>query len=295
MSANRLASLAPLVSAQELHALLQTPDTPIVADCRHNLANAQWAAEAFASARIPGAIFVSIDDDLSAKPNGRNGRHPLPAPAEFAQRLGQWGIGNHSHVVVYDQGSGMFAARLWWMLRWLGHTQVQVLDGGFAQWEKLGLPIEAGPATSAKHPATTFTPAVQDYMLRTVAQTQASLGDGKTLILDARAPERFRGDVEPLDPVAGHIPGAQNRPFAENFRDGLMKPAAELREEYLRLLAGRPTSSLIHQCGSGVTALANVLAMEHAGLPGSTLYAGSWSEWCSDPARPVETGPARPQ
>jgi thiosulfate/3-mercaptopyruvate sulfurtransferase len=181
----------------------------------------------------------------------------------------------------------MFVGRLWWMLRWVGHADVRVLDGGFAQWQKEGRATESTRNTRA---ATHFTATPHDHMRLSAGETQTALSDPKRRILDARAAERYRGEVEPVDPVAGHIPGAFNRAFPNNLRDGIFKPADELKREFEAILAGRSPDQLIHQCGSGVSALANMIAMEHAGLPGSLLYAGSWSEWCSDPSRPVARG-----
>ena len=277
---------SPLISTPELAALQGRADLVIV-DTRHDLMNPSLGPDAYAAGHIPGAIFMSIDHDLSAAKNGSNGRHPLPAADVFATTLGAKGIINSSTVVVYDQGSSMYAGRLWWMLSWLGHADVRVLNGGIAQWQKEGRAIEATANTLA---AAQFVGRPRDEMRLTAQQTQALLADPARRILDARAPERYRGELEPIDPVAGHIPGALNRPFALNLRDGVFKPAAELRREFETILASRSPDQLVHQCGSGVSALANMLAMEHAGLPGSRLYAGSWSEWCSDPSRPVATG-----
>ena len=274
---------SPLISTSELAALMGDPNLVIV-DTRHDLMNPSVGRDAYAAGHIPGAIYLSIDEDMSAAKTGKNGRHPLPTPEAFAMTLGKKGINNASKVVVYDQGSAMFVGRLWWMLRWLGHDTVYVLDGGIAQWVKEGRATETAANVRA---ATTFTASPRDEMRLTVEQTQAALTDPQRRILDARAPERYRGEVEPVDPVAGHIPGAFNRAFPNNLRDGVYKPADELRAEFEALLAGRKPEELIHQCGSGVSALANMIAMEHAGLSGSTLYAGSWSEWCADPARPV--------
>ena len=276
----------PLISTAELAAIANDPNLVIV-DTRHDLMNPAIGPDAYAAAHIPGAIYLSIDEDLSGTKNGKNGRHPLPEPEAFAVTLGAKGISNASKVVVYDQGSAMFVGRLWWMLRWLGHDNVFVLDGGIAQWQKESRAIETKVNVLA---ATTFTASPRDHMRLTAAQTQASLADPARRILDARAAERYRGEVEPVDPVAGHIPGAFNRAFANNLRDGLFKPADELKREFEAILAGRSPDQLIHQCGSGVSALANMIAMEHAGLRGSVLYAGSWSEWCSDASRPVAKG-----
>ncbi len=278
--------MTPLITTTALADELKSPNL-IVVDCRHDLMNASLGRDAYAVSHIPGAIFMSIDDDLSSAKSGKNGRHPLPTPESFAKTLGAKGISNSSKVVVYDQGSSMFVGRLWWMLKWLGHDGVRVLDGGFAQWQKEGRALES--TTNAK-PVTTFVPHENASMRLTIDEVAATLGDANRRIIDARAAERYRGEVEPVDPVAGHIPGAFNRPFPTNLRDGVFKPADELKREFEVLLAGRVPESIIHQCGSGVSAIANIIAMEHAGLSGSKLYAGSWSEWSQDAARPVAKG-----
>ncbi len=274
---------SPLISTNELAAIANDPNLVIV-DTRHDLMTPSIGCDAYAAAHISGAIFLSIDDDLSGTKTGKNGRHPLPESEAFAAKLGAKGISNTNQVVVYDQGSAMFVGRLWWMLRWLGHDNVFVLDGGMAQWQKEGRAVET--TVNVRAPAT-FSVSPREHMRLTAAQTLASLTDPARRVLDARAAERYRGEVEPVDPVAGHIPGAFNRAFANNLRDGVFKPADELKREFEVILAGRSPEQLIHQCGSGVSALANMIAMEHAGLSGSALYAGSWSEWCSDAARPV--------
>ncbi len=274
---------SPLISATELASIVNAANLVIV-DTRHDLMNPSIGRDAYAAGHIPGAIYLSIDEDLSGAKTGKNGRHPLPTPEAFALTLGAKGISNTSKVVVYDQGSAMFVGRLWWMLRWLGHDSVYVLDGGIALWVKEGRATET---VGNVLPATTFTPAPREDMRVSADQTEAALATPQRRILDARAPERYRGEVEPVDPVAGHIPGAFNRPFPTNLRDGIYKPADELRAEFEALLAGRKPEELIHQCGSGVSALANMIAMEHAGLSGSKLYAGSWSEWCTDASRPL--------
>ena len=278
---------SPLISTTKLTALMNDAPNLVIVDTRHDLINPTMGRDAYAAGHIPGAIYLSIDEDLSGTKTGKNGRHPLPEPESFAATLGAKGISNQSLVVVYDQGSAMFVGRLWWMLRWLGHDNVLVLDGGIAQWQKEGRAVETTVHTRA---ATTFNGSLHDHMRLTAAQTQASLNDPDRRVLDARAAERYRGEVEPVDPVAGHIPGAFNRAFPNNLRDGVFKPADELRREFAAILAGRSPEQLIHQCGSGVSALANMIAMEHAGLSGSVLYAGSWSEWCSDDSRPVAKG-----
>jgi thiosulfate/3-mercaptopyruvate sulfurtransferase len=232
-------------------------------------------------------VFAHLDRDLAGAKTGTNGRHPLPSPAACAANFGRLGIDASKQVVAYDQNSGAFASRLWWMLRWLGHDAVAVLDGGFERWLREGRPVSA--LVPAPRPVT-FSPRP---VLPTVDAdgVQAGLGGGSIVVIDARAPERFRGEAEPLDPVAGHIPGAVNRPFGRNLgADGAFKPAATLRGEFEALLAGRSPATVVHQCGSGVTACHNALAMEVAGLPGAALYPGSWSEWCADPSRPVARG-----
>lgn len=277
---------SPLISTTDLAAQRDNPNLVIV-DTRHDLMNHSLGRELYAASHIPGAIFMSIEDDLASAKTGQNGRHPLPTPDAFAETLRAKGIGNLSKVVVYDQGSSMFVGRLWWMLKWLGHDEVYVLDGGFAQWQKDGLPVETAVSSRTK---SQFIPRVRDEMRVTVDGVLKAISNPNRRIIDARAAERYRGEVEPVDPVAGHIPGALNRAFAHNLRDGKFKPAAELRAEFDALLAGRAPESIIHQCGSGVSAISNLIAMEHAGLSGSKLYAGSWSEWCADASRPVARG-----
>jgi thiosulfate/3-mercaptopyruvate sulfurtransferase len=276
-----------IVSAAELAPQLGSPDLVLV-DLRHDLAQPDaWGEAQHRAAHIPGAVFAHLDRDLSAAKTGGNGRHPLPSPEAAAAVFGRLGIDGGKQVVAYDQGGGMFASRLWWMLRWLGHERVAVLDGGFDAWVRAGLPVDAAvPAVRAA----TFVPRPAPIAVD-AALLLARLSDPSMLVLDARAPERFRGDVEPLDPVAGHIPGAVNRPFARNLGpDGRFKPADALRAEFAAVLGALPPAAVVHQCGSGVTACHNALAMEIAGLPGARLYPGSWSEWCADPARPVARG-----
>ncbi len=277
---------SPLISTSGLAAQLADPKL-IVVDTRHDLANPQWGRESYSTDHIPGAIFVSMDHDLAAAKNGKNGRHPLPTPEAFARTLGDKGIDRNTKVVIYDQGSAMYVGRLWWMLRWMGHDQVYVLDGGYARWTQEGRAVDTHvPA----HAPCEYASAPRESMRVSMIETRQAITAPHMRILDARAAERFRGEVEPIDPVAGHIPGAINRPFTQNLRDGVFKPAAELRAEFDALLAGRDPQHLIHQCGSGVSALCNMIAMEHAGLPGSRLYAGSWSEWCAHAENPVAQG-----
>lgn len=276
-----------LISAADLAAHLDDPQYVIV-DVRHDLAQPDaWGEQQYAAGHIPGARFAHLDRDLSAPRTGRNGRHPLPTPESAAAVFGRLGIDDSKQVVVYDQGPGMYAARMWWMLHWLGHDAAAVLDGGYAQW------------TAEKRPVSTDAPAPRPAVfearrvLPTVSATgvAASLPRHTLLLMDARAPERFRGDNEPMDPVAGHIPGALNRPYTRNVKsDGTFRSARELRGEFDAMLHGRSVDDVVHYCGSGVTSCHNILAMAVAGYPITRLYPGSWSEWVSDRARPVATG-----
>jgi len=276
-----------LVTADELIAHVGDPAWRIF-DCRHDLQNTEYGAKAYAKGHIPGALFLHLDRDLSGAKTGRNGRHPLPDPAAFARRMSESGVGPDMQVVAYDNEGGIFASRLWWMLRWLGHDKVALLDGGLPGWRraKLALVTEVpvvAPANFESRPQPLTVDA--DFVLK-------KLQAPEVLVLDARAPERFSGEEETLDPVGGHIPGAVNRFYFDNLDDAgcYFKPADELRAEFDALLAGRAPAAVVQQCGSGVTACHNLLAMEIAGLNGSKLYPGSWSEWCVDPARPIATG-----
>lgn len=282
----------PLISTTELHARLAEPALRIV-DCRFDLAQPQAGAEAYQRSRIPGAQYAHLDHDLSdACQLTTRGRHPLPHPQAFADWLARAGIDSGSQVVVYDQDQGMYAARLWWLLRASGHATVQLLDGGFRAWVDAGHALETGAPISAR-PLPAGGPMAPDREQWVDAdQVRAGLQQGELLLLDARAAPRFRGEVEPIDPVAGHVPGARNRPYSDNLdQSGRFKPAAQLRAEFNELLAGHPPGAVVHMCGSGVTACHNLVAMAHAGLEGSRLYADSWSGWILDPMRPVALGP----
>jgi thiosulfate/3-mercaptopyruvate sulfurtransferase len=278
-------AFATLIATDELAARLDAPGL-VVLDVRHDLARPDWGEAQYRAGHVPGARFVHLDRDLSAPPTGRNGRHPLPTPEAAARMFGALGIDGGTQVVAYDQGNGVYAARAWWMLRWLGHEAVAVLDGGFARWTAEGRPVTTAlPAVRAA----TLEPSVQP----TVAAegVRASLARRSLLLVDARAPERFRGETEPLDPVAGHIPGARNRPAGANVNgDGTFKSPEELRAGFEALLRGRSAADVVHYCGSGVTACHNALAMTIAGLGLARVYPGSWSEWVADPTRPVESG-----
>lgn len=275
-----------LVDAATLGRHLNDPLWRII-DVRHQLADVACGERDYAAGHIPGAHFLHCDRDLSGAMNGRNGRHPLPDPQRLAARFGALGIGPETQVVVYDDSQGMIAGRLWWLLRWLGHERVAVLDGGLQAWLAAGGSLTGEVPQSA---ATSFVARPSDAVVD-VDHVRAFLETSRLHLIDARSPDRFRGENETIDPVGGHIPGAVNRFFRDNLQaDGRFKPAAELRDEWLAVLAGRAPEQVVHQCGSGVSACHNILAMELAGLPGSRLYAGSWSEWCADPERPVAVG-----
>ena len=278
-----------LISAAELTQHLNNPSF-IILDCRAELTDPAAGAAAFANAHIPGAQHANLDVDLSDKSRGPHGefrgRHPLPDPAVFIETLRHWGVYPNSQVVVYDAHGGMFAARLWWMLRWVGHHGVALLDGGLQAWQASGGAMTAELMSRPRGSITlqtSLTPVVS------VDDVVANLKQAARLVIDARAPDRFRGENETIDPVAGHIPGAKNRWFKENLQaDGCFKSAEALRADFSALIHSPDTT--IAQCGSGISACHNLLAMEIAGLPGAALYPGSWSEWSSDPSRPVAFG-----
>lgn len=275
-----------LISAADLSKHIFEPGW-VILDCRHDLANPDAGARAYAEGHLPNAQFAHLDHDLAGEKIGDDGvfrgRHPLPDRAAFIANLQRWGINNDTQVVVYDAQGGMFAARLWWMLRWVGHEKVAVLDGGLPAWLASGmwLSTEASPrvlGTLTDRPSLVATVTANDLL--------ANLSNEKLTVVDARAPDRFRGENETIDPVGGHIPGAKNRFFKENLQaDGNFKSAEQLRQEFSVVLAD--PAQAVMQCGSGVTACHNLLALEIAGLQGAALYPGSWSEWCADPARPV--------
>lgn len=273
-----------LVQPEELAARLHDGDLAII-DCRFSLGDASAGESAHLQAHIPAAVYAHLDRDLSDHRKQGQGRHPWPDAADFTARLGDWGITPESQVVAYDDGEGAYAARLWFLLRVLGHETVAVLDGGWARWTALGLPVEN--RIGNLH-ATHYDAQFDTDLLLDAKQVQAHLDDGG-LLVDARAADRFRGEVEPLDRVAGHVPGAVNRPYAQNLRDGRFKLAAQLREEFDALLGQQDPDELVAMCGSGVTACHHLLAMAHAGLPGARLFTESWSGWISDPQRPVAT------
>lgn len=260
----------------------------VILDVRHDLFDLAAGRRAYEAGHVPDAQFASIDHDLSGAKTGRNGRHPLPPRDALVARFRAWGIGNDSQIVAYDAQGGQFAARLWWLARWLGHRRVAVLDGGWPAWLAAGGSTET--VTTVRAPGN-FSAGASLASVVTADELLAALDRTDRLLLDARMPERYRGEQEPIDPVAGHIPGALNRPWQHNLApDQRFKSPAELKADFTALLVGRPPGAATHQCGSGVTACHNVLAMEVAGLPGSALYAGSWSEWIADRTRPIRTG-----
>ncbi|MGK5080649.1 sulfurtransferase [Janthinobacterium sp. HLX7-2] len=282
-----------LVSASELASHLHDSGW-VILDCRHDLLKPQAGSDAFAAGHIQNAQFADIDTALSGPKMARGaaafstftGRHPLPERNALLATLRGWGIDDDTQVVAYDAQGGMFAARLWWLLRWVGHPAVAVLDGGLAAWQAQGLPLVTPVAT---RPAGNLSEKASLTRMVSVQEVVANLDAQALTVLDARAPDRFRGENETIDPVGGHIPGAKNRFFKDNLQaDGRFKSPDTLKQDFTALVAV-PESAIL-QCGSGVTACHNLLAMEVAGLPGAALYPGSWSEWCADPARPVATG-----
>ncbi len=280
-------SYTTLVTVDELAAHVDDPEW-CVFDCRHDLADPDRGERAYRTSHIPNARFAHLDRDLAGAKTGRNGRHPLPDARAFADWLGRAGMNGGKQVVAYDDAGGAFAARLWWLMRWVGHRSVAILDGGFGAWLAGGQPTTDRPLPVVP---THFEGRPDPSMIVDAAWLEAHLGQPGLRLVDARSPDRYRGENETIDPVAGHIPGAVNRFFKDNLdAEGRFKPAAELREAFDFIAAGRPASEIVSQCGSGVTACHNLLAMEIAGLPGARLYPGSWSEWCSDPRRPVATG-----
>ncbi|MGY1408975.1 sulfurtransferase [Luteimonas sp. A611] len=274
-----------LVQPEAVAAALDEADM-VLLDCRFSLADPGAGERAYRDSHVPGARYAHLDRDLSGAASVSRGRHPWPDADAFTRRLSAWGISPRSRVVAYDAGDGAFAARLWCLLRMLGHESVAVLDGGWARWIALGLPVDADLPSPAHAPYE----AVFDAARLLDADATGRHLDHSGLLVDARAPERFRGQVEPLDAVAGHVPGAVNRPYAANLEDGRFKSAAQLRSEFEALLDGREAQEFVAMCGSGVTACHHLLALEHAGLHGARLFTGSWSGWISDPSRPVATG-----
>ena len=282
-------SLAQLLTPEQLHARLGQPGL-VILDCRFALDAPDYGALSYVSEHIPGAQFADLEQDLSAPVRkGVTGRHPLPDAQTLITKLRTWGLNADADVVLYDDGPGAFAARAWWLLAWLGKRNgVYLLDGGLKAWKDAGLPLSAEQPVV---PAGTFNGTPDASLLLSAEQLQQRLGEPTLSLLDARALPRFRGEVEPLDPVAGHIPGAQCAVFTDNLSsDGRFLPADQLRQRFADLLVGKPADQLVAYCGSGVTACHNLFALSLAGYPLAPLYPGSWSEWITDPSRPVATG-----
>lgn len=276
-----------LIEVEDVFAHLIDPDW-VVVDCRFDLTNVEWGFKDYQQGHIPGSVYVHLDHDCSASPAPHTGRHPLPSPQEFASTLEKLGISNHSQVVTLDTSGGSFAARFWWMLKWLGHSSVAVLNGGWNAWKSAGFLIAQGVET---RPRGKFIPNPHRDKYISTSEMVNLMGKSEYKIIDARAPERYRGEFEPLDPVAGHIPGSLNRFHEKNLaRAGKMKSAERLRKEFTELIGDTPPHQVIVYCGSGVTSCHHLLAMEYAGIQGAKLYAGSWSEWIRDPNHPIEVG-----
>jgi len=296
-----MTAFTTLITASELAALLASGPKPVVVDTSFDLADTGAGERRFAASHLPGSRYLHLDRDLSGTKTGRNGRHPLPDRAAFARTVAALGITPATQVVCLDAQGGVYAARLWWMLRWLGHEAVAVLDGGIQAWQRVGGALVADRADEsntrgAVRGGGAEDPSAPAYPVRpSLAPSSDAAGVAhrapRIAVLDARSGERFRGEAEPIDPVAGHIPGALNRFHRDNLGDGgAFKAPDRLRQEFAALLGDRAPDEVIHSCGSGVTACHNLLAMEHAGLAGSLLYPGSWSEWSADPTRPIARG-----
>jgi thiosulfate/3-mercaptopyruvate sulfurtransferase len=277
------------IGIDSLQSLMGRPSL-VILDCRFDLSAPSAGRRDYERQHIPTARYVDLNEDLSSPPTAASGRHPLPSPERLAARFGELGVDSGTQVVVYDESNGSFAARAWWLLKWLGHPKAAVLDGGLKAWIAAGGALESGPPRQDLG-GRRFVAEVAPGAVATTPELVRALGDPRLLLVDARAPERFAGTVEPIDAVAGHVPGAENHPFSDNLdANGRFLPAHELKRRWLQRLAGTPPADVVAMCGSGVTACHNLLALELAGLPGARLYAGSWSEWIRDPNRPVARG-----
>ena len=286
--------MTPLITANQLEEVLNSGENVLLCDCRFDLANPEAGRKAYEESHIPGAIYVDLDQDMSGSKTGSNGRHPLPSPEAWAKTKARLGISPNTLVVAYDKQGSVYASRLWWMLKWLGHDAVAVLNGGLQAWEASGGQVESGEPQDlsvTKTAAETFElkPALREWV--STSELAPQVGRPSLTLIDARGAARYRGEVEPIDPVAGHIPGALNRPFTDNLNaDGFFKSTEQLRAEFESILAGRDPQTVVHHCGSGVSAVPNILAMELAGLGVTRLYPGSWSEWCNTPGMACAKG-----
>jgi len=280
-----------LISVETLaQRLADAPDSTLLLDCRFDLTAPDAGAQAYAVAHLNGARYLHLDHDLSGEKTGINGRHPLPDRATLARKLAELGLNQGMQVVAYDAQGGIYAARLWWLLRWLGHDTVAVLDGGLQAWVAAGRSVVVDPVVVERAPGN-FVAGKALTTTVSVSEVVHNLSTHAELVIDARAPDRYRGENETLDPRGGHIPGAVNRFFKDNLTaEGRFKPAHTLRDEFAAIIGQVPVNSVVLQCGSGVTACHNALALELAGLQGAALYGGSWSEWTADPSRPIATG-----
>lgn len=282
-------SIAQLISPQQLAERQEKPGL-VILDCRSSLDDLDYGQRSYAEGHIEGSSYADLLNDLSGKiSKGVTGRHPLPEPLTLIERLRFWGVNNDTDIVLYDDGPGAYAARAWWLLAWLGKREgVYVLDGGLKAWHAAGLPLSLDPPEPREG---SFHGKPDESLVLSVDEVQKKLDQPNATLIDARAPARFRGEVEPIDPVAGHIPGAQCAAFTENLgADGRFLPADQLKQRFAEILNGRPPEKLIAYCGSGVTACHNLFALCLAGYPLGRLYAGSWSEWINDPQRGVATG-----
>lgn len=278
-----------LIPPADLYRNYQRPDWVIV-DCRFDLADTEAGRRAYREAHIPGARYAHLDDELSGEiVPGTTGRHPLPAADEAARVFGRWGIDDEVQVIVYDDKGGGIAARLWWMLRWLGHEAVAVLDGGWQAWQSAGYPVDQ---KTVRPQARTFTARVRHDLLVDAADVERFRRSSEYVVVDSRTPSRYRGEEEPIDPIAGHIPGAINLPFADNLTAGHFRSTDELGHRFEKAIGNKDSDQVIFYCGSGVTACHNILAFQHAGKGEARLYPGSWSEWITDPRREVASAPA---
>ena len=263
-------------------------DEVVIVDCRYKLDDESWGERDYSVSHIPGAVYAHLGHDLAGPKTGTNGRHPLPDPAALARTFGRLGIASGRQVVAYDQDTGMYASRLWWLLRWLGHDAAAVLDGGFAKWKAEGRPVASGVEHRAPE---TFAGSPRGGMTVDAATVSTLVDNAEWRLVDARAPERYRGEVEPIDRAAGHIPGAANHFFQTNLdASGIFRSPEALRASWHQAIGDTAADRIVCYCGSGVSACHNLLALEHAGIEGAKLYPGSWSEWSADPARPVAKG-----